>query len=121
MSQTPDELDEVMDYVKGQLTGFGIRFPKLFPLTSKGALAEKIQPGTFSHTFLPNSGMNKFQQSFDDFIAHELTNLAIEAAEAALYRCEDLLVEVIAASKNTDKEAKRRAIGVLKYRISIYC
>lgn len=112
LAQTPDELDEVMDYVKRQLTGFGIRFPKLFPLTSKGALAEKLQPGTFSHEFLPNSGIDRFQASFDHFIAHDLTELAIEASEAAIYRCEDLLNEVITASKQ-DEEAKRKALAVL--------
>ena len=86
LAQTPDELEEVMEYVKGQLNGFGIRFPKLFPLTSKGALAEKLQPGSFSHDFLPNSGLNNFQGRFDEFIEHDLTDLAIESAKAAIIR-----------------------------------
>lgn len=112
LAQTPDELDEVMDYVTSQLNGFGIRFPKLFPLTSKGALAEKLQPGSFSHTFLPNSGLEKFQTRFDEFIEHDLTDLAIESAEAAVIRAEDLLIDVIAASKQ-DEQAKQKALIVL--------
>lgn len=116
LSQTPDELDEVMDYVGDQLNGFGIRFPKLFPLTSKGALAEKLQPGSFRHDFLPNSGIDQFQARFDEFIEHDLTELAIESAEAAIIRAEDLLVDVIAASKQ-DEQAKQRALAALHVEI----
>lgn len=112
LAQTPDELDEVMDYVTSQLNGFGIRFPKLFPLTSKGALAEKLIPGSFSHAFLPNSGLDTFQSRFDDFIEHDLTDLAIESAEAAVIRAEELLIDVIDASKQ-DEQAKRKALITL--------
>lgn len=112
LAQTTDELDEVLEYVKGELGGFGIRFPKLFPLTSKGALAEKLNPGSFSHSFLPDSGINKFQARFDDFIEHDLTDLAIESAEAAIVRAEELLTDVIQASKQ-DEQAKARALEAL--------
>ena len=112
LAQTPDELEEVMDYVTSQLNGFGIRFPKLFALTSKGALAEKLNPGSFSHTFLPNSGLDTFQTRFDDFIEHDLTDLAIESAEAAVIRAEELLIDVIKASKQ-DEQAKRKALITL--------
>ena len=112
LAQTPDEVEEVMEYVTSQLSGFGIRFPKLFPLTSKGALAEKLNPGSFSHTFLPNSGITAFQSRFDDFIEHDLTDLAIESAEAAVIRAEELLVDVIQASKQ-DEQAKRKALVAL--------
>ena len=112
LASTPDEQEEVMEYVIGQLNGFGIRFPKLFPLTSKGALAEKLNPGSFSHAFLPNSGLDKFQARFDDFIEHDLTGLAIESAEAAVIRAEELLMDVIDASKQ-DEQAKRKALIVL--------
>ena len=112
LAQNSDELDEVMEYVTLQLNGFGIRFPKLFPLTSKGALAEKLNPGSFKHTFLPNSGLANFQLRFDDFIQYDLTELAIESAEAAVIRAEELLIDVIDTSKQ-DEQAKQRALITL--------
>ncbi|MFE4350437.1 dynamin family protein [Peribacillus butanolivorans] len=112
LAQTTDELDEVMDYVKDQLNGFGIRFPKLFPLTSKGALIEKQIPGSFMHSFLPNSGISEFQLQFDSFIENDLTGLAIESAQAAVKRTEELLRDVITASKQ-DEKAKQKALETL--------
>ncbi|MFF2497825.1 dynamin family protein [Peribacillus sp. NPDC058075] len=112
LAQTTDELDEVMDYVTDQLNGFGIRFPKLFPLTSKGALMEKQTPGSFKHSFLPNSGISEFQGQFDSFIENDLTGLAIESAQAAVKRTEELLRDVITASRQ-DEKAKRNALEAL--------
>ncbi|CAH0216894.1 dynamin family protein [Peribacillus sp. Bi134] len=112
LAQTTDELDEVMDYVTDQLNGFGIRFPKLFPLTSKGALMEKQTPGSFKHSFLPNSGISEFQGQFDSFIENDLTGLAIESAQAAVKRTEELLRDVITASRQ-DEKAKRNALETL--------
>ncbi|MDM5294182.1 dynamin family protein [Peribacillus simplex] len=114
LAQTSDELDEVMDYVTDQLNGFGIRFPKLFPLTSKGALMEKQTPGSFMHSFLRNSGISEFQDQFDAFIENDLTGLAIESAKAAVKRTEELLRDVIAASMQ-DEKAKRKALDSLSH------
>ncbi|MFD9626708.1 dynamin family protein [Peribacillus muralis] len=112
LAQTTDELEEVMDYVTDQLNGFGIRFPKLFPLSSKGALSEKQVPGSFKHSFLPNSGIFEFQKQFDFFIENDLTGLAIESARAAVKRTEELLRDVIAASRQ-DEKTKRKALETL--------
>lgn len=114
LAQTTDELDEVKDYVTDQLNGFGIRFPKLFPLTSKGALMEKQMPGSFKHSFLPNSGISEFQDQFDSFIENDLTGLAIESAQAAVKRTEELLRDVITASRQ-DEKAKRKALESLSH------
>jgi signal transduction histidine kinase len=104
----------VKDYVTDQLNGFGIRFKKLFPLTSKGALMEKQTPGSFKHSFLPNSGIMEFQGQFDSFIENDLTGLAIESAQAAVKRTEELLRDVITASRQ-DEKAKRKALETLSH------
>ncbi|MGE7601494.1 dynamin family protein [Peribacillus sp. NPDC097675] len=114
LAQNTDELEEVMDYVKDQLNGFGIRFPKLFPLTSKGALSEKKLPGSFKHTFLQDSGISDFQLQFDSFIQNDLTGLAIESAQAAVRRTEELMRDVITASKQ-DEKAKQKALETLTH------
>lgn len=112
LAQNTDELEEVMEYVTDQLNGFGIRFPKLFPLTSKGALAEKKLPGSFKHSFLQDSGITEFQLQFDSFIEHDLTGLAIESAQAAVRRTEELMRDVIMTSKQ-DEKAKQKALETL--------
>ncbi len=109
LAQTEEELEEVLDYVESQLNGFSIRFPKLFPLSSKGALAEKLHPGNFKHAFLSDSGINAFQAQFDRFIEHDLTDLAIQSAQAAIKRTEELLTEVIETSKQ-DGSARQKAL-----------
>ncbi|MFJ7745924.1 dynamin family protein [Peribacillus sp. NPDC097295] len=114
LAQNTDELDEVMEYVKDQLNGFGIRFPKLFPLTSKGALSEKKIPGSFKHAFLQDSGISDFQLQFDSFIENDLTGLAIESAQAAVRRTEELMRDVITASKQ-DEKAKQEALETLTH------
>lgn len=112
LAQDNEELDEVIDYVQNQLGGFGIRFPKLFPVTSKGALAEKQAAHSFSHHFLQDSGMKHFEKVFHGFIEQDLTNLAIVSAMAAIARTETLLQEVLTTSKQ-DEASKAAALRQL--------
>ncbi|WP_419881152.1 dynamin family protein [Peribacillus sp. B-H-3] len=107
-----EELEDVLEYVRGELNGFGIRFPKLMPVSSKGALKEKLGKEPFSHAFLPDSGINHFQALFNDFIENELSGLAIESAKNALNRAVVLLQEVVKASKQ-DHKAKKAAADAL--------
>ncbi|RFU65487.1 dynamin family protein [Peribacillus glennii] len=113
LAQTSDELNEVTAYVQGQLNGFGIRFPKLFPLSSKGALAEKLEGSRFSHHFLPDSGLPHFESQFNEFIENDLTMLALQSSKAALSRVLQLLEEVMAASLQ-DERSKSAALAALE-------
>jgi len=112
LAQDNEELDEVIDYVQNQLSGFGIRFPKLFPVTSKGALTEKQAAQSFSHHFLQDSGMKHFEKMFHAFIEQDLTNLAIVSATAAIARTKMLLQEVVTTSKQ-DEASKAAALRQL--------
>ena len=56
--------------------------------------------------------MANFQLRFDDFIEYDLTELAIESAEATVIRAEELLIDVIDTSKQ-DEQAKQRALITL--------
>ncbi|MDQ0218018.1 Dynamin family protein [Peribacillus cavernae] len=112
LADTSDELEEVMAYVKEHLSGFGIRFPKLFPMSSKGALVEKNAEIPFQHKFLPDSGLEAFQTQFDRFIEHDLTTLALASSKGAILRARQLLGDVIAASKQ-DERAKQKALAGL--------
>ncbi|PLT34924.1 dynamin family protein [Bacillus sp. V5-8f] len=112
LAQTSEELEEVTEYVKGQLNGFGIRFPKLFPLSSKGALAEKLEGKPFSHHFLHDSGLPNFELKFKEFIENDLTLLAIQSSQAALSRVLQLLEDVIATALQ-DERSKNLALATL--------
>ncbi|MFJ5623866.1 dynamin family protein [Peribacillus loiseleuriae] len=109
LAESQDEINEVKEYIKNELAGFGIRFPKLFALSSKGALGERQKQSSFSHAFLPNSGIAKFEAQFNAFIEHDLTDLALQSAKAAMIRAEELLLDVIITSKQ-DKETKQKAL-----------
>ncbi|MGM9929399.1 MAG: dynamin family protein [Bacillus sp. (in: firmicutes)] len=113
LAQNEEELQDVKQYIKGQLEGFGIRFPRLFPLSSKEALREQDANYTFEHAFLQNSGMEKFQQAFTYFIQHELIDLACSSAEAAITRAQALLHEIISAA-NASSTEKQERLAVLQ-------
>ncbi|WP_153122488.1 dynamin family protein [Peribacillus tepidiphilus] len=109
LAQTPEELQDVQTFIKEQLLGFGIRFPRLFPISSKAALSEKLEPGSFEHHFLPDSGMNAFEMSFHHFIQHELTELVLSSANLSYERAERMLEDVIlTAERSAEEKAKER-------------
>ncbi|WP_019241943.1 MULTISPECIES: dynamin family protein [Bacillus] len=114
LAQNEDELLEVTTYIKGQLEGFGIRFPRLFPLSSKEALNEQKEDYLFKHTFLQDSGMKNFQQAFSYFIQHELVDLSCTSAQAAIQRALSLLREIIAAATSSSEEKKERLLQLQK-------
>lgn len=113
LAQNEEELQDVKQYIKSQLEGFGIRFPRLYPVSSKEALRELNPEYEFKHAFLPNSGMDKFQQAFSYFIQHELIDLACASAEAAIKRAQSLLHEIIAAA-NASSSEKQERLAVLQ-------
>ncbi|MGM9923640.1 MAG: dynamin family protein [Bacillus sp. (in: firmicutes)] len=112
LAQTADELADVTQYIKGQLEGFGIRFPRLFPISSKEALREQTDDYMFQHAFLQDSGMRAFQQSFTHFIQHELIDLACSSAQSALQRAMNLLQEIITAATASGEEKQERLLKI---------
>ncbi|MEH6942458.1 dynamin family protein [Bacillus sp. JJ722] len=108
LAQTEEELLEVTQYIKGQLEGFGIRFPRLYPLSSKEALHEQKEGYTFNHSFLKGSGMDAFQRAFSYFIQHELIDLACTSAQSAIRRAATLLQEIITAATASVEEKQKR-------------
>lgn len=67
------ELNLVVSYVEEQLLKLGIRLPKLYPLSSKLSLQEKVKE-------LPlNRGMKEFETFFYKFILEDLSTLTVES------------------------------------------
>lgn len=68
------DLKLVERYVQEQLMGLGIRFPSLFPLSSKQALISKLE-----EKVLPEE-MYHFEDTFYNFIHHDLPAMSIGSA-----------------------------------------
>ncbi|RBP02183.1 dynamin family protein [Rossellomorea aquimaris] len=66
-----EEKNEVIDYVETQLVQYGIRFPRIFGVSSLQALREADSE---------KSGMDLFKKEFQTFIQNELVSMSIESA-----------------------------------------
>jgi len=73
LASTKDEEEDVKNYVRNELQRFGIRFPKIYGVSSLNALREKVE-----HSDL-QSGMKPFEESFHQFLKEDLTAIAIQA------------------------------------------
>ncbi len=112
LAQDEEEMDDVIRYINSQLEGFGIRFPKLYPLSSKEALRELTGDYSMSHPFLKDSGMGAFKEAFARFISEELVGLASASAKLTVERAANQLRDLIeaAASSMEEKQGRMRVL-----------
>ncbi len=73
LAETKDEEEDVKNYVRNELQRFGIRFPKIYGVSSLNALREKVDLQDLQ------SGMKPFEESFYQFLKEDLTAIAIQA------------------------------------------
>ncbi|MGP4107110.1 dynamin family protein [Virgibacillus sp. L01] len=73
LAEDNSELKMVMNYIEEQLTQLGIRFPRLYPISSKQSLREKL------NNEVPNHQMRNFEETFNNFIHYELAALTIQS------------------------------------------
>jgi predicted GTPase len=113
LARSKEELDAVLAYMKDQLARFGIRFPRLYALSSRFALEEKMGELTKGqYGFLTESGIGAFEKDFMRFITEELMEVAIQGAYAEIERAHQTMVEYIHAAQKSgeEKAAKRQAL-----------
>ncbi|MFD1066172.1 dynamin family protein [Oceanobacillus locisalsi] len=101
LASNQEELNLVTGYVKEQLTQLGIRFPRLYPVSSKLSLAEKLEQKPL------NQQMQAFESRFYDFIHYDLTALAKRAAISDIERADEALEQFIQSLK-LDQSAKTK-------------
>ncbi|MBM7584283.1 small GTP-binding protein [Bacillus pakistanensis] len=103
LAENEEEYQEVKMYVHEQLTQYGIRFPKLFGVSSLLAIKHS------SELKEDLSGMDKFKQEFHSFLQNDLTSMAIESAqsqwEKGLKRLQNL-IEVSSEDEFTRQKKK---------------
>ncbi len=73
LAEDNSELKMVMNYIEEQLTQLGIRYPRLYPISSKQSLREKL------NNEVPNKQMRNFEETFNNFIHYELAALTIQS------------------------------------------
>ncbi len=98
LAQSEYDLKLVLDYVKDQLLELGIRFPKVYPVSSKLSLENKLDN-------LPlNKEMSNFEDDFYQFIENDLAKLTIDSALWDIERGKQLLKNYIETVGLTDEE-----------------
>lgn len=83
LAQSEEELAGVVEHVEQNLLQSGIRFPRIFPISSLKALEEGS-----------DSGMQVFEKAFFNFIQEDLTKLLIGSAQKDWERGLALLTEM---------------------------
>jgi GTPase Era involved in 16S rRNA processing len=74
LANNAKELQVVKNYVEDQLIQLGVRLPRLFPVSSKQSLQNKLEDQAL------NPQMADFEKAFFHFIHHDLTSLTVKAA-----------------------------------------
>ncbi|MYL42056.1 dynamin family protein [Virgibacillus salexigens] len=99
LAEDQQELELVMNYVKGQLEQLGIRFPRLYPISSRNSLGDKQNNKPL------NPEMQHFEDAFHQFIHYDLTQLTIASAKWDIVRTYDQLTYYI-ESQRLDQQQK---------------
>ncbi|WLR56613.1 dynamin family protein [Mesobacillus subterraneus] len=100
LANSEEEQEAVLEYVEGQLVQYGIRKPHLFPVSSLKGLNAKLENESGGDQLF-----NEFENAFYTFIANDLMNMAVEAAEAKWRQAVGTIEEMINSAEE-DKAAK---------------
>ena len=101
LASTEEEEEEVKGYVRSELQRFGIRFPRLYGVSSLLALKEKQEQTDHK------SGMPPFEEAFHHFLNDELMGIAVQAlreeVEKTHVRLRDLIMQTEENLKRKDE------------------
>src|SRR5690606_8784939 len=106
LAQTEDELKLVLNYVKDQLLQFGIRNAKLFPVSSKLSLEDKVNKRPL------NEDTMALDKDFYNFIEKDPVSVTLHTALCAMNRARSTLKNFI-DSANVDQDKKEKHIRAL--------
>ncbi|MGI2327024.1 dynamin family protein [Planococcus sp. YIM B11945] len=84
LANNKEEKDAVVSYVQNELQRFGIRFPRLYGVSSLLALSDK-----------ETSGMNEFEAAFQTFLDEELKGMAVQALGEEIQKTVERLHDLI--------------------------
>lgn len=100
------ELNVVVEHVQDELLNLGVRFPNIYPLSSKQALENKLAKTEIDHH------MQAFERSFNHFIKHDLTKIVAESIVWDIKRLQQLFTQQMKQA-SLDHQAKKTMIHSL--------
>ncbi|MBH0160843.1 dynamin family protein [Fictibacillus sp. 26RED30] len=86
LAETEEDKNDVVHHVKSNLLTFGIRNPRLFPVSSKNELIPSKRA---------ESGFDAFSSSLTHYIEHELENAMIKSARSSLKHASAVIENMI--------------------------
>ncbi|MFB5086735.1 dynamin family protein [Psychrobacillus sp. PGGUH221] len=99
LAETEEEANLVKQYVQNELQRFGIRFPRVYGISSLQALKEKV-----GH--LPvHEGMVQFEEAFHRFLEKDLKQIAVSSLDEEASRQQNKLLTLI---EQTEKNLARK-------------
>jgi len=109
LASDEEELVQVVDHVRTNLEVFGIREPRIYPVSSMNALHSLEAEDEVAYEI---SGMKTFETDFYAFVHRELADMSIHSGEAELLRCRAALADWIATMKEaqSDRATQSRQI-----------
>ncbi|MEH7224357.1 dynamin family protein [Bacillus sp. JJ1566] len=114
LANTTDELEDVKEYVESQLVSYGIRFPRLYTVSSRAALLEKLNKVSKKDLgILQSSGIKQFETDFNSFVIDELTEVAVNEGYVDIKRAAAIIDSYIQSAKE-DKDIKRSKLEEAK-------
>lgn len=98
LAQSDSDLQLVIQYVEEQLIQLGIRFPKVFPVSSKQSLLNKMKNQVL------NNRMQAFETDFYQFIHDDLAHLSMESALLDIQRVYQTLTNYMETANLNEQE-----------------
>ncbi|WHY74624.1 dynamin family protein [Fictibacillus enclensis] len=144
LAKDDEELQDVVGHVGDNLRQFGIRKPKLFPMSSYFSLLGQKEPSAWlpeeagrlkkkygnlaeqQDNFLNETGYVRFMDAFTGFLNHDLAHVMVTAAKKQLSQARNVLdrfiAEAVANQENAEqkKEELQRTISGLQKKINDY-
>ncbi|GAB2718393.1 hypothetical protein GCM10027018_27510 [Paenibacillus thermoaerophilus] len=105
LASSPEELAGVVRHVESNLLPFGIRNPRIYPVSSLQAVEGKLEGNGAK---LSGSGLTAFESDFMRFASTELADLAVRSAEDELRRVHDTVRDWLAEAKQDAGERQRK-------------
>ena len=102
LANDEEEMADVLSYVQGQLLQYGIRFPRIYGVSSLLALDPNKRK---------QSRIESFQSAFESFLQYDLTKIAIQSAERDMKRAVLQLEQLIkTAEENRENRKEKKAL-----------
>ncbi|GGJ85054.1 GTPase [Lentibacillus kapialis] len=113
LAEDKSELQMVQQYIKEQLTVLGIRFPRLFAVSSKQSIMEKQADKVL------NDQMADFEAAFTQFIHHELAAITLYSAVRDIQRAKQAVEQYLDSLQMNASEKEQARTDLMEKQTSL--